>query len=309
MSPDGTAVLFHIATDASDGAFLSLRIGTFEMDGRIFRFDTQLLSATGTLVPEPPKSPLCRHLAAAAAALLYEKRLANFTAADLCSDLHLCNGNASAPLCRDCLKVAETLARYLNEFLPQPEQNLKEIVMSTCDQMGRREVGLSLQSPASEGFFGFGERFDAVNQRGRSLYCWCEDGGWSLSVAPDQRLPKLGTPTETYMPAPFLLSSHGHGLYIDTALRTNFDLAHTSATTASLAIEATSLPLVVLLGTTPADTVRLYTNLTGARATFRFWEGPREGGHSVAEPIVREMRPFSGRAGIKEDVAMYIECV
>ena len=265
VAADGTAVVFDIVTgDAKPGdEFIRLTVGNFSAAerGRRFRLEPVLMQSDGHQAREPG-SRSCRELAAAAAAAIYQKRIANFTAAELCQDLGLCKHNTSA-LCKDCLSLAETLARYLNEFLPKPEQNLKQIAMSVCDQENRRQIDLGFNTPPSESFFGFGERFDAVDQRGRRLYCWTEDGGWSLGLAPDQRLPKLGTPTETYMPAPFLLSSLGHAMYIDTGLRTHFDLAHTDAAVATTSIEGTALPMLVLLGDTPAESLAMYTAMTG----------------------------------------------
>lgn len=41
-------------------------------------------------------------------------------------------------------------------------------------------VGLLMSE--EEGFYGFGERFTATNQRGNRVGSWLEDGSWGLGV-------------------------------------------------------------------------------------------------------------------------------
>ncbi|HSM25277.1 MAG TPA: TIM-barrel domain-containing protein, partial [Anaerolineaceae bacterium] len=53
----------------------------------------------------------------------------------------------------------------------------------------------------NEHFVGFGERFDSIDQRGKELELWVEDGA-TMGVS--------------YFPVPFFMSSNGYGLLIDT---------------------------------------------------------------------------------------------
>ena len=71
----------------------------------------------------------------------------------------------------------------------------------------------AFMSPADERFVGFGERFDSVNQRGRSVEMWAED----------RRVANYGP--STYAPIPMLLSSRGHGFALERFERSRFDLA------------------------------------------------------------------------------------
>ena len=73
-----------------------------------------------------------------------------------------------------------------------------------------------------EDWFGFGERFDTTSQRGLARYVYVEDGGWSLNHFDPLRLPK--GPQLTYVPMPWLISSVGYGLYLNTTFRSNWDL-------------------------------------------------------------------------------------
>jgi alpha-D-xyloside xylohydrolase len=80
------------------------------------------------------------------------------------------------------------------------------------DGMNARRVRLTFECPPDEAFFGLGERFNALNQRGETLDMVCFD------QYKDQG-------RRTYMPVPFLLSSAGYGVYVDSSRWMKFDLA------------------------------------------------------------------------------------
>jgi alpha-glucosidase (family GH31 glycosyl hydrolase) len=71
------------------------------------------------------------------------------------------------------------------------------------------------EAPPDERFVGLGERFDSVNQRGRTVDVWAED----------RRVAGYGP--STYAPIPLLLSSRGHGFALERFERSLFDLAAT----------------------------------------------------------------------------------
>jgi alpha-glucosidase (family GH31 glycosyl hydrolase) len=66
--------------------------------------------------------------------------------------------------------------------------------------------------PAEESFYGFGERFNAFNQRGNQL---------DVCVFDQYRQQGL----KTYIPVPFCLSRRGWGLHVNTSRRVAYDLA------------------------------------------------------------------------------------
>jgi len=90
-----------------------------------------------------------------------------------------------------------------------------------------RAWSAAFQSPADEGFFGFGERFNRLDQRGLSLYSWAEEGG----LGKDERTPASATnpwpngETMTYYPVPFFVSTRGYAFWLDSTWRNQFDLA------------------------------------------------------------------------------------
>ena len=80
------------------------------------------------------------------------------------------------------------------------------------DGQTARRVRLTFASPGDERFFGLGERFNALDQRGNVLDIRC------FEQYKDQG-------KRTYMPIPFLLSSHGYGLWVESSRWMQFDLA------------------------------------------------------------------------------------
>jgi alpha-glucosidase (family GH31 glycosyl hydrolase) len=82
-------------------------------------------------------------------------------------------------------------------------------------------------TPADEGFLGFGERYNRVDQRGLSLYSCPEEGGLTKGEAApaSSANPWPNGETMTYYPVPFFLSTAGYGFWLDSTWRNQFDLA------------------------------------------------------------------------------------
>lgn len=74
-------------------------------------------------------------------------------------------------------------------------------------------VIFSFDSPPEEGFYGFGERFNALNQRGQRL-----------DVRVYEQYKNHGI--RTYLPMPLLISSQGYGLLVQSLRHSLFDLGY-----------------------------------------------------------------------------------
>ena len=65
-------------------------------------------------------------------------------------------------------------------------------------------ISIKLAADQDEHFVGFGERFDSIDQRGKQVTLWVEDGAcMDLS----------------YIPVPFYMSNRGYGLLLDTTVK------------------------------------------------------------------------------------------
>ncbi len=69
-----------------------------------------------------------------------------------------------------------------------------------------------IQATATERFFGLGEKYNSVDQRGKVAQMWVDSGYVSLGDS-------------TYLPVPMVLSSEGYGLYLDSSRHSVFDMA------------------------------------------------------------------------------------
>ena len=81
------------------------------------------------------------------------------------------------------------------------------------DGAGRvKQILCRFDSPEDEAFYGFGERFNALNQHGQSL-----------DICVYNQYTNQGV--RTYIPMPFFVSSQRYGFYLDTSQRVWFDMA------------------------------------------------------------------------------------
>lgn len=100
-----------------------------------------------------------------------------------------------------------------------------------------------------EHFYGLGERFTGPDLRGQHVDCWVEDAQGS-------------TGTRSYKAVPFLLSSRGYAVLVDTTTAASFDLAHHNTGAWSLTVPDEELDYYLITGT-PAECLRTYRDLTG----------------------------------------------
>ncbi|HEX9027914.1 MAG TPA: TIM-barrel domain-containing protein, partial [Anaerolineales bacterium] len=97
---------------------------------------------------------------------------------------------------------------------------------------------------------GLGEKFTRLDKTGQRIVSW--------------NLDALGAASErSYKNVPFLLSSLGYGLFLNTGRRCRFDLATTSCETYTLTVDGPYLDLYLFAGASPAEILEKYTSLTG----------------------------------------------
>jgi alpha-D-xyloside xylohydrolase len=145
-------------------------------------------------------------------------------------------------------------------------------------------VAISLTATADERFYGLGERFDRLNQRGAALELWVEN---------------RASGSGTYKPVPFLLSSRGYGVALLGSRRMHVRAAHaTTPWLTSFVVESSELEAVVIPGAAPADALRVYTELVGRPRRPPAWAfGPWKS---------RDWRVQS-QATVEEDLALQQE--
>ncbi|WP_180954930.1 glycoside hydrolase family 31 protein [Bacillus sp. V3-13] len=142
---------------------------------------------------------------------------------------------------------------------------LSFIDCTTDGKLKIRDLTLHFNTPADERFYGFGERYNEVEQRGNIIDCYV------YNQYRDQG-------TRTYMPVPFYMSSLGYGLAVNTNRYTKFDLAHSLkdalSITARLSEKEQKLSLSAFFGT-PKEIIQDFTSKTGKPVLPPVWSfGP-----------------------------------
>jgi len=122
-------------------------------------------------------------------------------------------------------------------------------------------VRQTFASPSDERFFGFGERYNALNQRGNTL---------DIRVFDQYK----GQGKRTYLPVPFFLSSRGYGLYLATNRHVSYDLAASHSDSWSFDAELGSdaaLEYYLIAHEDPKRIIADFTDLVGKPALSPAW--------------------------------------
>lgn len=133
---------------------------------------------------------------------------------------------------------------------------LKELPVSDPPEMPhftthpRVDGTLEVRFPLTEdeAIWGFGQRFDAFNMRGRRIESWATDS-WN-------------NPDTSYFAVPFFISSRGFGLFVNCTGRVTFDIGAKKQGVLSIVIPEPGVDLILMHGE-PADVSRAYTSLVG----------------------------------------------
>ncbi len=107
-----------------------------------------------------------------------------------------------------------------------------------------------------EALWGFGERFDSLNMRGRTMETWIVDA-W-------------GGGNRSYICAPFLISSAGYGLFVNCTGKVKFDCGATKRDELRIEVPEDGLDLFVFHGT-PREILAAYTKLVGRPQPVPDW--------------------------------------
>ena len=141
-------------------------------------------------------------------------------------------------------------------------------------------TGISFDARGSERYLGFGERSNAVDQRGNVVENYVSDGPYQ---AKDYGIPEAVTPKwgfrprddATYYPIPWLLSTAGYGVLVDSPETSYFHLDGAGSWSVEVvkgppgedvpvaAPPPRRLQMRFFAGPTPADVLRRFTRATG----------------------------------------------
>ena len=165
-----------------------------------------------------------------------------------------------------------------------------EVDAKLSDPTGVLLTASTFRNDSRQRFLGFGERSDAVDQTGRVVEQWNEEGPFSAGVARPVTDPVLGEDWQGPPPVgpssnftmPWAVSSRGYGFLLDSTWLNRFDL--TSSERWRVETAEPALRWRVYAGPEPADVLRRVTDRPARRPAA----GP---GQVVLRALVPAHRP------------------
>ncbi len=175
--------------------------------------------------------------------------------------------------------------------------------------------GIAFKARPGERYLGFGERSDAVDQRGRTIEDYVSDGPYQANEYPVIRafVPSPGLHARddaTYFPMPWLLSTAGYGLLVDNSETSRFRLGTDDPRAWSVEADTPRLSFRVFAGPRPADVLRRLTHVTGRQPPLDApwvlgpWYQPTDGDF----PQARELRRADVPASAANTFTHYLPC-
>tara|TARA_R110002012_G_scaffold34820_5_gene100052 strand:+ start:44287 stop:46686 length:2400 start_codon:yes stop_codon:yes gene_type:complete len=121
-----------------------------------------------------------------------------------------------------------------------------------------KQVGSQKELFADEHFFGFGERMDFLDRRGKIT---------NLSVGRGEGLPHIvgayNVLEANYSPVPFFMSTRGYGIFFHTPFETSWDMGHTANDVYRFEAKGGELDYYFIYGPNFPSILNHYTSLTG----------------------------------------------
>lgn len=117
---------------------------------------------------------------------------------------------------------------------------------------GLDAIELPTRCDASSTYLGFGEQYNATNQRGEAFPLWVQEQG----IGRQDLFLANGNAHTSYFPMPYFMDARGFGVVVDTHARVVVDLCQTDPSVASLRVEhPETVEIVLLHGPTPKAVV------------------------------------------------------
>jgi alpha-glucosidase (family GH31 glycosyl hydrolase) len=169
---------------------------------------------------------------------------------------------------RSAVVVLATRGAGLVDVSVRPRGSGVLAVRATLRRGRVAAASMAFQAPAGERYFGFGERSNAVAQRGTVVENYVSDGPFSADsralaaavIPPAGWRPRADA---TYYPIPWLLSGRGYGVLVANDETSRFGLPGARGGSWRATVEAPRIDLRVFAGPTPALALRRFTAATG----------------------------------------------
>ncbi|MBK8019959.1 MAG: alpha-xylosidase [Chloroflexi bacterium] len=131
------------------------------------------------------------------------------------------------------------------------------------DEAGVAQITESFHLRPDEHLYGLGEKYTPLDKVGQRIVTWTQDAFGSTSERSHKNIP-------------FLLSTRGYGLLLDSGARITWDLGVTSCQSYTISLDGEALDAYIIYGPALAEILQRYTTLTGTapvppKWTFGLW--------------------------------------
>ncbi len=178
-------------------------------------------------------------------------------------------------------------------------------------------MGIGFAAEPDERYLGFGERANAVDQRGRDVEVFVADGPYQPEERPFVMgfVPPQGMSMRddaTYFPMPWLLSTAGYGFLLDNQETSTFHLASERPDTWSVEAPTSRLAFRVFAGPTPVRVLERFTARIGRQprvaAPWMLGAWMQPSGGAQEEPRLAAMRRADVPVSVAETFLHYLPC-
>lgn len=146
---------------------------------------------------------------------------------------------------------------------------------------------------SDEHFFGFGERMDALDQRGRKIHLNVELGRGTRPAVGGKDILRAN-----YCPVPWMMSTKGYAIFFHNAAKTYWDMGWSKSNQYSFQASGGSLDYYFILGPSMEAMLQQYQQLTGVsplmpRSAYGLHLGSYSGGTWKHEEMTSDAYPVN----------------
>ncbi len=177
------------------------------------------------------------------------------------------------------LATTDPLGRTLTVTISHAAEGVVRV--QAVGPAGAEAMGIGFASSDGERFLGFGERSNAVDQRGNDVEDYVAEGPYQTEEEPFVAgfVPPAGYRPRrdaTYFPIPWLLSTRGYGVLLQGNDTSQFHLGTDRGDAWSMEIASPRMAFEVFAGPRPAQALRRFTQSVGRQppAAAPFYFGP-----------------------------------
>ena len=193
---------------------------------------------------------------------------------------------------------------------------------------GVTALGIGFDARPAERYLGFGERSNAVDQRGNVVESYVGEGAYPAAERPiiAAFVPPWGYQQRddaTYFPVPWLLSTAGYGVLVDNTETSYYRLGSDASDAWSVEVASAppdqpqgrgrrpeELSLRIFAGPDPADALRRFTAATGRqpRAAAPWYFGPWFQPSGDEQAQVDALRSADAPISVSQTYTHYLPC-